>query len=646
MVVADMFRGQKFLHPSPSTSSDVEPRPVLDHLARYNATRAAPTPSYLPQALPTFPHPPPTAISYLCVGPPLRGKFLVEVAKSKGVPAHMFQRLTRGERVWLPKWMQDEPVEQGKKLPKAEMKAKAAERKAKEASVVEGEGEGTWVESAECMAPGRDGSVSFSLSAYPTRHLDPELTDVAFSQAFLVLNLPTPEFLPLLAAAITPELLTSLKDSVLQTVFYFLGPGVLNDPRLSTFINSLPETVFHRFSSPDVASTNNIAFGPAALLCLRLSYLSPTIFRLPTYSFLPPPPSTPTVVLPAAAPEASATGLPPTPPRSAIVDISNAPVISSEAIIASSTSPDLSTPTPPSAPAIPDTAYLPSSFPQSSHLIRPTDHLEHAKLSLPPIAAHRSFDFAVPSPTASLEASMLKGPLSTPETLKRTKDLWEAYLPAAETVRAEVEAEERERPAETFPGHDLRVTPLGTGSATPSKYRNVSSTLLHLPGDGGYVLLDAGEGTWGQIARRFGEGVGDGESAEKVLRGTKLVFVSHMHQDHHAGLVTVLRERAQVSFRGTMGVCRGEKADVRKRRSSRPGWRRPSRSYVLPERGCTCTSNRRYSTSVSTPRGTAKSASSTTMLSRPARRLSLMTLGAFLPSLLVAVPRYLRPQTL
>ena len=108
-------------------------------------------------------------------------------------------------------------------------------------------------------------------------------------------------------------------------------------------------------------------------------------------------------------------------------------------------------------------------------------------------------------------------------------------------MRAAVEAEEKERKGDKLPGDDLKVTPLGTGSAVPSKYRNVSSTLLHLP-DGGYVLLDAGEGTWGQIARRFGEG----ESREKVLRGLKLVFISHMHQDHHAGLATVLKERNKV----------------------------------------------------------------------------------------------------
>ncbi len=44
---------------------------------------------------------------------------------------------------------------------------------------------------------------------------------------------------------------------------------------------------------------------------------------------------------------------------------------------------------------------------------------------------------------------------------------------------------------------------LGTGSAEPSKYRGPSAILLSTPGPA-YMLLDCGEGTWGQILRKFG----------------------------------------------------------------------------------------------------------------------------------------------
>ncbi len=49
----------------------------------------------------------------------------------------------------------------------------------------------------------------------------------------------------------------------------------------------------------------------------------------------------------------------------------------------------------------------------------------------------------------------------------------------------------------------MLVTTLGTGSAAPSKYRNVISTLLQTPSSG-TILLDAGESTYGLLRRKFG----------------------------------------------------------------------------------------------------------------------------------------------
>jgi ribonuclease Z len=92
----------------------------------------------------------------------------------------------------------------------------------------------------------------------------------------------------------------------------------------------------------------------------------------------------------------------------------------------------------------------------------------------------------------------------------------------------------------TKPGDDVVVVPLGTGSAVPGKYRTVSSTLIQIP-NWGNVLLDAGEGTYYQLARHFGEeGVGD------VLRDLRCLFVSHAHADHHMGVGMLLRKRLEV----------------------------------------------------------------------------------------------------
>nr|KAF6455841.1 elaC ribonuclease Z 2 [Rousettus aegyptiacus] len=84
---------------------------------------------------------------------------------------------------------------------------------------------------------------------------------------------------------------------------------------------------------------------------------------------------------------------------------------------------------------------------------------------------------------------------------------------------------------------------LGTGSAIPMKIRNVSSTLINISSDKS-LLLDCGEGTFGQLCRHYGDDV------DRVLSTLTAVFVSHLHADHHTGLLNILlqRERALASL--------------------------------------------------------------------------------------------------
>uniref|UniRef100_A0A8D0GBP1 Zinc phosphodiesterase ELAC protein 2 n=1 Tax=Sphenodon punctatus TaxID=8508 RepID=A0A8D0GBP1_SPHPU len=67
---------------------------------------------------------------------------------------------------------------------------------------------------------------------------------------------------------------------------------------------------------------------------------------------------------------------------------------------------------------------------------------------------------------------------------------------------------------------------LGTGSAIPMKIRNVSSTLINISSTRS-LLLDCGEGTFGQLCRHYGDEV------DQILCNIAAVFVSHMHADHH-----------------------------------------------------------------------------------------------------------------
>jgi ribonuclease Z len=88
---------------------------------------------------------------------------------------------------------------------------------------------------------------------------------------------------------------------------------------------------------------------------------------------------------------------------------------------------------------------------------------------------------------------------------------------------------------------ELEVTFLGTGAAIPSKYRNLAGIYLHMFERGG-IQLDCGEGACGQLIRRYGR-----EKFKEILANLKIVWISHIHADHHSGLPSLLRMRSQVS---------------------------------------------------------------------------------------------------
>ncbi|KAG2217086.1 hypothetical protein INT45_004075 [Circinella minor] len=93
---------------------------------------------------------------------------------------------------------------------------------------------------------------------------------------------------------------------------------------------------------------------------------------------------------------------------------------------------------------------------------------------------------------------------------------------------------------ESFPGDNVEIITLGTGSSIPSKYRNVSATLVKTP-ENGSIMLDAGEGTLGQMMRRFGH------ELDKELRQLQCIFVSHLHADHHLGVIQLLTKWAKLN---------------------------------------------------------------------------------------------------
>ncbi|XP_057572020.1 zinc phosphodiesterase ELAC protein 2 isoform X2 [Hippopotamus amphibius kiboko] len=124
-----------------------------------------------------------------------------------------------------------------------------------------------------------------------------------------------------------------------------------------------------------------------------------------------------------------------------------------------------------------------------------------------------------------------------------TCDPEEFIAEALELPHFQESVQEYRRTAQGGPAPDAssrypEVVFLGTGSAIPMKLRNVSAALLNVSSDTS-LLLDCGEGTFGQLCRHYGDDV------DRVLGTLAAVFVSHLHADHHTGLLNILLQRAR-----------------------------------------------------------------------------------------------------
>ena len=133
-------------------------------------------------------------------------------------------------------------------------------------------------------------------------------------------------------------------------------------------------------------------------------------------------------------------------------------------------------------------------------------------------------------PSVEVQLDKVQPPLNT---AKVWQEVPRAVLHLAREAKEAMSAAD---PQDDLPSKDAEIIFLGTGSAQPSKYRNVSATLLRVPGFGSY-LFDCGEDTLGQLRRVFAPP----ELAE-VLRDLKAIWISHLHADHHLGTVSVIRE--------------------------------------------------------------------------------------------------------
>lgn len=78
---------------------------------------------------------------------------------------------------------------------------------------------------------------------------------------------------------------------------------------------------------------------------------------------------------------------------------------------------------------------------------------------------------------------------------------------------------------------------LGTSSSNATSFRNVTSIMLQL-NESSNMLLDCGEGSSGQLFKLFGL-----EQARRELVKIKLLFLTHIHLDHHGGVFGLILDR-------------------------------------------------------------------------------------------------------
>lgn len=86
-----------------------------------------------------------------------------------------------------------------------------------------------------------------------------------------------------------------------------------------------------------------------------------------------------------------------------------------------------------------------------------------------------------------------------------------------------------------------KIITFGTGSCIPNKTRNVSANLVHISEDN-CLIMDCGEGTLGQLIRFYGR-----DGADEVLKSLRMIYISHLHADHHLGLINILNRRRKLT---------------------------------------------------------------------------------------------------
>lgn len=348
---------------------------------------------------------------------------------------------------------------------------------------------------------------------------DMVLGDPVGGYGFAIVDLPDPSYIEsFLARAEWAD--AQLMDKVVA-IYWFLGqPGMADDPRLQAFMRKFAEGNVDRRNYVLASDTcpNTVAFESAAQHQMKLRSIDPDRFPMPYFDNA--------VIRPGLV----ADDRPSTPKTPKNAKAFTSPSYKTP-LTQVAPSPPPNTPAPVNATAAGESPAAVNSPASQATLTVP------APPARPPFYSGRTGSMVQTGPRLAFKDTA--GDMVAMESLEESGKLRPEVAQLAASAQAEVSD-----PAflarvaaaqQDLPCPDAEVVCLGTGSAMPSKYRNVSATLVRVPGVGSY-LFDCGENTLGQLRRTYGP-----EGTVEVLRDLRAIWISHLHADHHLGTASVVR---------------------------------------------------------------------------------------------------------
>ena len=497
-------------------------------------------------------------LAFICEAHPQRGKFDPVKATEAGVPpGPSFAALTKGDDITLKRpvsWASMKPDER-KQWIQSQRGAQrapngAAGSKPKPNGKQSGKGKGkdgqnttpeAWneleevlVKSSDVMGPSRAGAVVFHIYLPSIAYIDDLLSDNV-SATFSPYTIDANRGLGLEQSR-TPH-----------AVVHAVPLNVLQDARYQRWMRQFGPDCHHIVANHDVCA-NKLMFPSSATIPLRLSKLDDVMFKVPQYQLTP---RVSLAELSSGVDHGKGKSEPDFPLKLVAAEADQVIQLHprGEPERYKSGAPDFDWPVQ-SEEADKFAAFETEVVEETE---QQTQQLAKAKAKN---SANASAKQQKPSaggkPTEEAAADEIGAARNT-RLREARKQAWQEYLDVVQKIKAGSTAPA----ANVAPEQDILVTTLGTGSAAPSKYRNVISTLIQTPSSGN-ILLDAGESTYGLLRRKFGcrrdgtaaeSGSLVGQDVDDILRQMRVLFISHIHADHHIGLIRLLLERRKLQPR-------------------------------------------------------------------------------------------------